>query len=220
MLSKTIILSLISLINLTSAKFFGRDETTSDDILTAFVSDVDGNIDQYLTYVEEHSAEGISLLTLLEELRTFTDDSYTKLGNAGVRATISQFVTGLPWYTERFLHHDVTTVSASALELDLNSAATTSSSIEITGSSKSTKTYYVTAESTYYPSGDNNDESTETESTDSEDESTETSSDLTTSTDSTTSETPEITTENKANTLLFGTAPLGVALIAAIGILI
>ncbi|GME95745.1 unnamed protein product [[Candida] boidinii] len=99
-------------------------------------------------------------------------------------------------------------------------AATTSSSIEITGSSKSTKTYYVTAESTYYPSGDNNDESTETESTDSEDESTETSSDLTTSTDSTTSETPEITTENKANTLLFSTAPLGVALIAAIGILI
>lgn len=104
-LSQSALLSVASLIALSKA----------EDLLVALNSDIKSNMNQYLSYVSDHStADYLPLLTLYQEAQTYTDDSYTTLVGSDELVSISSFATELPWYSSRI-----------APELDDSAATTT-----------------------------------------------------------------------------------------------
>lgn len=74
----------------------------AEDLIVALKEDIDANIQQYLSYIATlTNAEVSDMLSLYRAAQTYTDDSYTTLVDSAERAAISNFVTGLPWYSSR-----------------------------------------------------------------------------------------------------------------------
>ncbi|GMF10027.1 unnamed protein product [[Candida] boidinii] len=101
----------------------------ADNLVTAIVSDINGNLNQYLSYIAANNIDAGPLISLYRQVQTYTDDSYTTLANPGLEASLSAFATGLPWYSER-LAGDSTPASSTAPPEE--SSAATSSAVETT----------------------------------------------------------------------------------------
>ncbi|GAV30305.1 hypothetical protein PMKS-003815 [Pichia membranifaciens] len=106
-LSHSVLISVASLIASTQA----------EELLVALNSDIQSNVNQYLSFVQEHTTANVGpLLSLYQQAQTYTDDSYTTLVDSSELASISSFATQLPWYSSRIapeLAADASTAPAS-----------------------------------------------------------------------------------------------------------
>ncbi|GME69882.1 unnamed protein product [[Candida] boidinii] len=109
----------------------------ADNLVTAIVSDINGNLNQYLSYIAANNIDAGPLISLYRQVQTYTDDSYTTLANPGLEASLSAFATGLPWYSER-LAGDSTPASSTAPPEE---SSTTSSAVETTSAPAESSTH-------------------------------------------------------------------------------
>lgn len=167
------------------------------DYLTAYYEDINNNINDYLSYVAANpTVPGVQeLLALYQNIRTYTDDSYTTLANPGLEASLSAFATGLPWYSERLAGGDSTPASSTAPPEE----SSTSSAVETTSSAEETSSVESSVESSSAPA--------ETSSAPAESSPAE----------ETSSAPSVIESEGAGNSLAI--APLGVAMAGAIALL-
>lgn len=72
-----------------------------DAELNALVADLAGHSSEYLQQVASGNIPPADLLALAQQVKTFTDDSYTTLYPEVDMGEVSAYVTGLPWYSSR-----------------------------------------------------------------------------------------------------------------------
>ncbi|GME97797.1 hypothetical protein B5S28_g3861 [[Candida] boidinii] len=167
----------------------------ADNLITAIVSDINGNLNQYLSYIAANNIDAGPLISLYRQVQTYTDDSYTTLANPGLEASLSAFATGLPWYSERLAGGDSTPASSTAPPEE----SSTSSAVETTSSAEETSSVESSVESSSAPA--------ETSSAPAESSPAE----------ETSSAPSVIESEGAGNSLAI--APLGVAMAGAIALL-
>lgn len=104
--SQSIIISIASLMASVSA----------ENLLVALNSDIQQNVNQYLSFVQANTQANVApLLSLYQAAQTYTDESYTTLVDSAELSSISAFATQLPWFSSR-------------IEPELDAAATTTTS--------------------------------------------------------------------------------------------
>lgn len=130
-------LSKLAVVAALAASTQAADEwTTEIPFITAFVADLKGNINDYLGLIASGSSIPPVLLSLYQEISSYTDDSYTTLIESDFPITALQgFVTGLPWYETR-LSAELAAVATAAAETS-SSAAESSSAAPTTSASSS-----------------------------------------------------------------------------------
>ncbi|OWB74261.1 hypothetical protein B5S31_g4047 [[Candida] boidinii] len=121
------------------------------DYLTAYYEDINNNINDYLSYVAANpTVPGVQeLLALYQNIRTYTDDSYTTLANPGLYTTLSDFATGLPWYSTR-LGPELSSAAAIGADASVaaSSAPASSSAVESSAPASTTEESSSAAEET------------------------------------------------------------------------
>lgn len=101
---------------------------SAENIIVALNSDVAGNVNDYLQYVQQNTeVNAAPLLSLYQQAQTYTDDSYTTLITGEELSSLSAFVTQLPWYSSR-IEPNVDDASATSSE-EASSAPSATSSV-------------------------------------------------------------------------------------------
>ncbi|CDR43268.1 CYFA0S11e02828g1_1 [Cyberlindnera fabianii] len=94
-------LSLKPLVLLAFALFTNAQSASESAELTAIVNDINNNLQDYLGQVQDGNAPPAELLSLYQQVQTYTDDSYTSLYSEVNMGDVSSYITGLPWYSSR-----------------------------------------------------------------------------------------------------------------------
>ncbi|ODV74740.1 SRP1/TIP1 family protein CYBJADRAFT_161237 [Cyberlindnera jadinii NRRL Y-1542] len=76
-----------------------QDDTAEQ--LNAIVSDLAQHSSEYLQQVASGNIPPAELLSLAQQVQTYTDDSYTTLYSEVDMGEVTSYVTGLPWYSSR-----------------------------------------------------------------------------------------------------------------------
>ncbi|CDR41441.1 CYFA0S07e02168g1_1 [Cyberlindnera fabianii] len=131
-----------------AASFVAADKNSE---LEGLLADLKANLNDYLSQVSEGNTPPPQLLSLAQEARTYTDNSYTTLFDQVDINEVKSYVTGLPWYSSRLasLFDDDSAPSSSAPESSApaSSAPESSAPAETTAAESSAPAETTVAES-------------------------------------------------------------------------
>ncbi|KAF6009476.1 hypothetical protein HII13_003555 [Brettanomyces bruxellensis] len=122
---KASILSIAALASVAMAEL----DAEQVESLTVLFSDIENNINQYLSYLSSNSDVTFptNLIGIFKSIATYTDDSYTTILAAlpdSEYEQIQSLETALPWYTSR-IEPKITVAASSSAAASSSEAATT-----------------------------------------------------------------------------------------------
>jgi ElaB/YqjD/DUF883 family membrane-anchored ribosome-binding protein len=92
-----------------------------DEQLNGIVSDLGAHRSEYLGQIASGNVPPADLLSLAQEVQTYTDDSFTTLYSEVDLGAVSSYVTGLPWYSSRLESLFQAQVTSGSVEASVSS---------------------------------------------------------------------------------------------------
>ena len=133
---KASILSIAALASVAMAEL----DAEQVESLTVLFSDIENNINQYLSYLSSNSDVTFptNLIGIFKSIATYTDDSYTTILAAlpdSEYEQIQSLETALPWYTSR-IEPKITVAASSSAAASSSEAATSEAATTAASSSE------------------------------------------------------------------------------------